>query len=72
MLLNKKNNSDLVYIITMVLCIRGGYMNYIDDVLFNFPMVLTWITLALDLAIKLLAIYIAFLGIKALKKYINN
>lgn len=49
----------------MVLCIRGVYMNYIDEVLFNFPMALTWITLALDLAIKLLSIYIAFLGIKA-------
>lgn len=47
-------------------------MNIIDEALFNLPIVLTWITLFLDFATKLLAIYIMFLGIKALKKYIKN
>lgn len=47
-------------------------MNIIEELLFILPIALSRLTLALDFAIKLLAIYIMFLGIKALKKYIEN
>lgn len=47
-------------------------MNYVDEVVFNFPLILTWMTLMLDLVIKFVVIYVMFLLIKALKKYIKS
>lgn len=47
-------------------------MSFASEAWFSLPIVLTWITLILDFAVKLLLIYTLLIGIKALKKYINN